>query len=548
MLRFWRRGGPVDPTVPYAVIDLETTGFEVAIDRIYEIGIVVLDGGGDVLESYETLVRPDGDVALSKRIGPAVEDAPTFGEVAGDVIARLRDRVIVAHNIGFDIAMLDAELRRLGGGVPTVEYLCTLDLARMLSIDAPNHSLGVLCHVLDVPMSSWHTAAGDAEVTGRLMLRLQALADERGIGERARQPSRLESDEPEWPALPRSHRRLPRDPVAFPPIGDQPGNLDVASAARGSTVSISLFDGIQLDPQLMAKANVAMARRAIEDHPDRDAWPAEVMQLVPLVASEDLETAAVAGQSLLDWIQKTEDPAADVRDDWERQRFIGEKGVTILRHIVESFEAAEDDDLWRAKFRLAQQLRYQPNHGPDEVNAAYRAAYEAALVVDEEFDEEAPDEVLEDWLAYRIAQRDVSGVVELVKLSPGREAFLPTYSVPKFMAQLADGDAAIASAACSELASAFAEIGSPSTAGDICEAWARALAERGDVEASLAQCDAAWSAGWGSRSLANRHSLILERAKRWTEAMSVCEKGLALAPSDEQISKRLTRCSAKAEA
>lgn len=546
MLKLWRRGSPADPSLPYAVVDLETTGFRTATDRIYEIGIVVVDGEGQVLETYETLVRPDGEFELSERIGPAVAEAPTFADIAGDVVARLRDRVIVAHNIGFDLGMLDAELRRLGYGVPTVDYLCTLDLATLLAIDAPSRSLGVLCHVLDVPMNTWHTAAGDAEVTGRLLLRLLSLADERGLGNRARQPSRLESDQQEWPGLPRSHRRLARDPKAFPPIGQQPESLDVLASGRGNTVSMSLLDGIHIDPELMAKAFVALARKALRDRPDRKAWPPEVMRLVPVVEADDLGIAATAARTFLDWIEKTEDPTADVRDDWERQRFVGEKGVTTLHRIVAAFETAKDDDLWRAKLRLAQQLRYQPKHGAEEANEAYRAAYESALEADEEFDEEAPDEVLDDWLAYRIAQQDVAGVAELVRMSPSRSAFDPSYGVTKLISQLAQGDSAVGGAACSELAEVFAEIGSPRTSGDICETWARALAERGDVADALRACDDAWIAGWGSRNLANRHSLILERAKRWPEAAAVCERGLVLAPGDEQISKRLSRCSAKA--
>ena len=517
------------------------------MDRIYEIGIVVIDREGQVLATYETLVRPDGDFELSARIAPAVADAPTFEAVAGDVIARLRDRVIVAHNIGFDLGVLDAELRRLGYGVPTVDYMCTLDLATLLAIDAPSRSLGVLCHVLGVSMPTWHTASGDAEVTGRLLLRLLSMADERGLGERARQTSRLESDWREWPALARSHQRLARDPITFPPIGQQPENLDVLASGRANTVSVSLLDGIHIDPELMSKAFIALARKAVRDRPDREGWPLEALRLVPMVEADDLATAATAARSFLDWVEKTEDPTAEVRADWERERFVGEKGVATLRRIVAAFETVKDDDLWRAKLRLAQQLRYQPTYGPNQVNEAYRAASAAALEAgEEEFDDEAPDEVLDDWLAYLIAQQDVAGVVELVRMAAGRSDFDPSYSISKLVGQLAQGDLVVGNAACLELAGVFAEIGSSGTSGNLCETWARALAQRGDIEEALRACHNAWRAGWDSRDLANRHNLILERAKRWPEAVAICERGLLLAPGDEQISKRLSRCAAKA--
>jgi hypothetical protein len=38
---------------------------------------------------------------------------------------------------------------------------------------------------------------------------------------------------------------------------------------------------------------------------------------------------------------------------------------------------------------------------------------------------------------------------------------------------------------------------------------------------------------------------LLERAKRWSEAVDLCERGLQLFPDDEQISRRRTRCQHK---
>jgi DNA polymerase III epsilon subunit-like protein len=60
----------------FVVVDIEPTGFAVATDRVYEIGIVTLSPSGAVTDRYETLVRPDS--SLSPRLGRALEHAPSF--------------------------------------------------------------------------------------------------------------------------------------------------------------------------------------------------------------------------------------------------------------------------------------------------------------------------------------------------------------------------------------------------------------------------------------------------------------------------------------
>jgi len=95
----------------FVVVDIEPTGFLVPTDRIYEIGIVSLSPSGAVTDRYQTLVRPD--CSLSSRLSSALEHAPSFADIAGDVEARLRRGLIAGHNTLFDVSMIDAELLRL---------------------------------------------------------------------------------------------------------------------------------------------------------------------------------------------------------------------------------------------------------------------------------------------------------------------------------------------------------------------------------------------------------------------------------------------------
>src|SRR3954453_21271653 len=98
-------GFPVD--APYAVIDVETTGFSPAAgDRIVEIAIARVDASGRIEDEYATLLNPDGcdtgPVFIHGISSDAVRDAPRFAEVLGDILTRLDGCVIVAHNAAFE--------------------------------------------------------------------------------------------------------------------------------------------------------------------------------------------------------------------------------------------------------------------------------------------------------------------------------------------------------------------------------------------------------------------------------------------------------------
>jgi DNA polymerase III epsilon subunit-like protein len=77
----------------FAVLDVETTGFSpLTGDRIIEIAVVRVSGDGSIADEYATLVNPQRPVGPSDLHGISqkdVEEAPTFEEIAGDVLERL---------------------------------------------------------------------------------------------------------------------------------------------------------------------------------------------------------------------------------------------------------------------------------------------------------------------------------------------------------------------------------------------------------------------------------------------------------------------------
>jgi DNA polymerase III epsilon subunit family exonuclease len=181
------QGSPLLEECAFAVVDVETTGMRAAgDDRVTEVAVVLLHGGRrEVL--IDTLVNPGRSIplAISGITGitdAMVRGAPSFEAIADELLGALAGRIFVAHNSRFDWSFLDASLQRargLGLGGPN---LCTVRLARRLLPGVGSCGLDNLTHVLALENSARHRAAGDADVTARLLERLLVVA--RGEGAR----------------------------------------------------------------------------------------------------------------------------------------------------------------------------------------------------------------------------------------------------------------------------------------------------------------------------------------------------------------------------
>lgn len=149
-----------------AVVDVETTGLY-NTDRIVEVAVVVLDGGGNVVDEYDTLVDPQRDVGPTDLHGitaTMVSAAPTFEEIAAALAARLDGAVLVAHNLTFDVRMLRNEFERVGARLLPGDGLCTLETT--------GERLSVACERFEIPLTMAHRALCDARATAQLLMEL----------------------------------------------------------------------------------------------------------------------------------------------------------------------------------------------------------------------------------------------------------------------------------------------------------------------------------------------------------------------------------------
>jgi DNA polymerase-3 subunit epsilon len=171
-------------TLPYVVVDVETTGSSArAGDRVTEVAAYTVHGGV-VTKSFETLVNPERPIpawvtALTNITWDMVKDAPRFGDICDELLAVLEGRVFVAHNAEFDWRFLCTEVQRATGQTLGGRRLCTVRLARRVLPQLRSRRLDSVAHYYGVEIASRHRAGGDAEATAQVLIRLLADAGDR---------------------------------------------------------------------------------------------------------------------------------------------------------------------------------------------------------------------------------------------------------------------------------------------------------------------------------------------------------------------------------
>ncbi len=156
----------------YVLLDLETTGATPLKDRITEIALIKFEDGQEV-DRWQTLVNPQTNIpdfiqSLTGITNEMVEDAPTFEQVAGELLDYLDDAVMCAHNVRFDHGFLKAEFKRIGITLKQ-KVLCTVKLSRKLYPQYKSHGLSAIIERHGFTCSQRHRAMGDVEVMAQLI-------------------------------------------------------------------------------------------------------------------------------------------------------------------------------------------------------------------------------------------------------------------------------------------------------------------------------------------------------------------------------------------
>lgn len=177
--------------VPWAVVDLETTGLDAGADEIVSLAVVPVEGGralpGAALYREVRPLRPHPDATVRIHgIRPAdLEHAPSLDAVLDELLGALSGRLLVAHAAVVERGFLGPALAsrgvRLRGEIADTRELGRVWLAASEPGSvAPRLGLGELAAKLGLPAHRPHHALGDALTTAQVFLALATHLEHRG--------------------------------------------------------------------------------------------------------------------------------------------------------------------------------------------------------------------------------------------------------------------------------------------------------------------------------------------------------------------------------
>ncbi|MBM3518069.1 MAG: DNA polymerase III subunit epsilon [Alphaproteobacteria bacterium] len=162
------------------VLDTETTGLDPnSGHRVIEVGCVELHNHVQTGRTFQRYLNPERDVPAEVVAIHGLDNAflvgqPRFAAIAEELLAFIGDAPLVAHNAGFDMGFLNAELARLDHPpLRSNRIVDTAALARAKYPGAPA-SLDALCRrfAVDASARTKHGALLDAQLLAEVYLEL----------------------------------------------------------------------------------------------------------------------------------------------------------------------------------------------------------------------------------------------------------------------------------------------------------------------------------------------------------------------------------------
>lgn len=174
--------------LPLTILDTETTGLNVARDRVLSIGALLYRGTRpEPSPPLDLLVHPG--IPIPKRataihgIGNSkVAYAPSLALLWPSIQARWQGRALLGHNIAFDLAVLRHEAER--ARLPFLAPSAALDIGLLYAGLRPRKAhitLEAMARDLGVEVIGRHDALGDAKVTAEIWVRLMPALGHIGV-------------------------------------------------------------------------------------------------------------------------------------------------------------------------------------------------------------------------------------------------------------------------------------------------------------------------------------------------------------------------------
>lgn len=148
--------------------------------RVLEVAAIRVENG-EITQEFSTLLNPETYIPSSITALTGISEgdivgAPTFEDIADELLEIMEGAVFVAHNVRFDYSFLKQEFARIGVNF-SPRLLCTVRLSRALYSEHKGHSLEKIIARHAIPVRDRHRALEDARA---IHFFSQLAFDERG--------------------------------------------------------------------------------------------------------------------------------------------------------------------------------------------------------------------------------------------------------------------------------------------------------------------------------------------------------------------------------
>ncbi len=165
------------PTDSYfcVAIDVETTGLRADLDRVLQLGVVL--GDHNFASIWEGAITIDPEVVVPENVveihglSNEIVDGCVSFDVAGRWLAPLiTDKVVVGHNLRFDLDFLTFEYLRIALPLPDLRgTIDSLSMSKHLLPHLKSHKLERVCSELNIDITRSHDACYDAAASLRIV-------------------------------------------------------------------------------------------------------------------------------------------------------------------------------------------------------------------------------------------------------------------------------------------------------------------------------------------------------------------------------------------
>ena len=167
--------------VSFAVVDFETTGLNPETDRIVQLAAIIVNGDGEIVDSFDTIVKPESPDEYqhgAEHIHGISAEQVSGGMPLRKALEQLwsinAGHIFTAHNAAFDLGFLHAESERVGIKGRIEFHVDTLELSRRTTgaDTTRRHNLLALCEHYGIKRDQVHDARSDATATAQLLMHL----------------------------------------------------------------------------------------------------------------------------------------------------------------------------------------------------------------------------------------------------------------------------------------------------------------------------------------------------------------------------------------